>query len=104
MSVGSTAQVLISWLPLKPLPLSQPADAALVDTVVNQQAVMLATNETFWLSGIFFGALMVLVWLAQPPRREAGVETSGAREARGMVLGWLQKWASLPGISWRPHR
>ncbi|MGA7949887.1 MAG: DHA2 family efflux MFS transporter permease subunit [Thiobacillaceae bacterium] len=63
---------------LKPLSLSQSADAALINTVVNQQAVMLATNDMFWLAGIFFAALMGLVWLAQPPRREAGVETSGA--------------------------
>lgn len=44
----------------------------LLDRMIQQQSVMLATNDMFWLSGIFFAALMVLVWLAKPPSRAAG--------------------------------
>jgi DHA2 family multidrug resistance protein len=46
-----------------------PADAALLDTLVRQQAVMQATNDIFWLSGCFFVGLMILVWFARPPRQ-----------------------------------
>ncbi len=63
---------------LNPLALNPPADVALIERTLNQQAVMLATNEMFWLSGIFFAALMLLVWLARPPRQDTGVAVSGA--------------------------
>ena len=45
---------------------------------ISQQAVILATNEMFWLSGCFFVALMLLVWLARPPRQGAAPVASGA--------------------------
>jgi DHA2 family multidrug resistance protein len=47
-----------------------PADAgvALLERVVSQQALMLATNDFCWLSGAFFAALMRLVWAARPPK------------------------------------
>ncbi|MFO1376195.1 MAG: DHA2 family efflux MFS transporter permease subunit [Steroidobacteraceae bacterium] len=50
-------------------PLASPTtDATLLDQLVNHQSLMLATNDIFWLSGCFFAALMILVWLARPPR------------------------------------
>ena len=63
---------------LQRLALNPPADAALIEHTLSQQAVMLATNEMFWLSGIFFAALMLLVWLARPPREAAVTSASGA--------------------------
>ena len=47
-----------------------PTDAALLENIVNQQAVMLATNDIFWLSGCFFVLLTILVWAAKPPRAQ----------------------------------
>ncbi len=41
---------------------------ALLEQTLNQQAVLLASNDIFWLSGCCFVALMLLVWLARPPR------------------------------------
>ncbi len=59
--------------------LSTPAtDPALLDSLIHQQSVMLATNDIFWLSGCFFAALMVLVWLARPPQQGIGTVSSGA--------------------------
>ena len=41
---------------------------ALLEQTINQQATLLASNDIFWLSGCCFVALMLLVWLARPPR------------------------------------
>ena len=49
-----------------------PTDTALLDNIVNQQAVMLATNDVFWLSGCLFAFLMIFVWAAKPPRLQTG--------------------------------
>jgi DHA2 family multidrug resistance protein len=50
-------------------PLASPAtDPALLDRLITQQSVLMATNDIFWLSGCFFVSLMILVWLARPPR------------------------------------
>ena len=60
-------------------PLAAPAtDPARLERIINQQAVLLATNDIFWLSGCFFVALMLLVWLARPPGPGAEAETGGA--------------------------
>jgi DHA2 family multidrug resistance protein len=58
---------------------SQTTDPAMLDHVLSQQAVMLATNDIFWLSGCFFIALMLLVWLARPPRASYSAENRGAK-------------------------
>ena len=48
--------------------LEQPLSAsyAMLERSMQQQAVMLATNEIFWLSSLMFAGLMLLVWLARP--------------------------------------
>ena len=59
--------------------LSNPAtDPALLDRLINQQAVLMATNDIFWLSGCFFLALMLLVWLARSPEHGRVAANSGA--------------------------
>jgi DHA2 family multidrug resistance protein len=59
--------------------LANPAtDPALLERIINQQAVLLATNDIFWLSGCFFVALMLMVWLARPPRHGLTPANSGA--------------------------
>ncbi len=45
-----------------------PTNPALLDWAVNRQAVMLATNDMLWLSGCLFLLLMLVVWLAKPPK------------------------------------
>lgn len=57
--------------------LDQPLSAgyAMLERSMQQQAVMLATNEIFWLSALIFVGLMLLVWFARPARplaKEAG--------------------------------
>ncbi|OIQ86768.1 multidrug export protein EmrB [mine drainage metagenome] len=50
--------------------LANPAtDPAMLERIINQQAVLLATNDVFWLSGCFFVALMLMVWLARAPSK-----------------------------------
>ncbi len=63
---------------LNGLGLADPANAAFLDRLVEKQAVMLSTNDIFWLSGCFFTALALLIWMARPPRHEAGLEDMGA--------------------------
>jgi DHA2 family multidrug resistance protein len=59
--------------------LSNPAtDPAMLERIINQQAVLLATNDIFWLSGCFFVSLMVMVWLAKPPKHGLSAVSSGA--------------------------
>ncbi len=60
------------------LGLPPPADAAFLEQTLRQQAVMQSTNDIFWLSGCLFTALMLLVWLARPPKRDAGLKEMGA--------------------------
>ena len=50
----------------------------MLERIINQQAVLLATNDIFWLSGCFFVALMLMVWLARPPKRGVAPVASGA--------------------------
>lgn len=48
-----------------------PAQAfALLERAVHGQAVMLGTNDLFWLSGVLFAALIMVVWLARPHQRQ----------------------------------
>jgi MFS transporter, DHA2 family, multidrug resistance protein len=59
--------------------LSTPAtDPALLDQMISRQSVLLATNDIFWLSGCFFVALMLMVWLARPPKHVPPAANSGA--------------------------
>ncbi len=60
--------------------LADPAmQPALLDRLIDHQAILLATNDIFWLSGCFFAGLMVMVWLARPPRQGAAAAAgSGA--------------------------
>lgn len=58
--------------------LEQPLSAAYatLERSMQQQAVMLATNEIFWLSGVMFVGLAILVWFARPGR--TGAKDAGA--------------------------
>ncbi|HEX8989868.1 MAG TPA: DHA2 family efflux MFS transporter permease subunit [Rhodocyclaceae bacterium] len=60
------------------LGLDNSTGTALADRLVEQQAVMQATNDMFWLSGCLFAALMVLVWFSRPPKHEAAPGQGGA--------------------------
>lgn len=51
---------------LADLGLAPPSSLALLNRVTDQQAVMLATNDIFWLSGWIFLLLIALVWIARP--------------------------------------
>ena len=53
-------------------------DTAMLERLVHQQAVMQSTNDIFWLSGCLFVVLMLLVWMARPPKHEAEIEEMGA--------------------------
>jgi DHA2 family multidrug resistance protein len=44
---------------------------ARLDATLESQARMLSTLDLFWLSGVLFLALALLVWLANPPRPAA---------------------------------
>jgi DHA2 family multidrug resistance protein len=44
------------------------AGYAIIEHSIQQQAVMLATNEIFWLSSMMFAGLMLMVWLAKPKK------------------------------------
>ncbi len=50
------------------------ADGALVilSRTITKQAVMLATDDIFWLSGCIFLSLIFVLWFARPPFRAAG--------------------------------
>ena len=52
---------------LKQLGMSSGAALTLLDGVVTRQAVMIATDELFWVSGVIFLSLIVVVWFARPP-------------------------------------
>jgi len=51
---------------------------ALVNRLVDQQAFMLSANDIFYVSGLLFLGLIVLVWFARPQRTGGG---GGASEA-----------------------
>ena len=40
--------------------------------LIVKQAVMLATDDVFYISGVIFVALIVVVWFARPPARLNG--------------------------------
>ena len=48
--------------------LDQPLSSgyAMLERTMQQQAVMLATNDIFWVSALIFAGLMFLVWFARP--------------------------------------
>lgn len=62
---------------LHALGLSDHGALAVIARNITNQAVMLSTNDIFWLSGWIFLALMVFVWLARPPFG-SGAADSGA--------------------------
>ncbi|MBI3563297.1 MAG: DHA2 family efflux MFS transporter permease subunit [Gammaproteobacteria bacterium] len=45
---------------------------AILSRTITKQAVMLATDDIFWLSGCIFFALIAVLWFARPPFRAAG--------------------------------
>ena len=45
----------------------------LLDSLVNNQAYMLATNDIFWICGVLFALLVPLVWTTRPPFGQMGV-------------------------------
>ena len=45
---------------------SLPSTYAMLEHTMQQQSVMMATNDIFWLSSLMFGGLMLLVWVARP--------------------------------------
>jgi DHA2 family multidrug resistance protein len=51
---------------------------AVLESNMQRQAVMLATNEIFWLSALMFVGLMLLVWFAKPEQK--GLEGVAASE------------------------
>ncbi|KPC52110.1 DHA2 family efflux MFS transporter permease subunit [Amantichitinum ursilacus] len=57
---------------LQDLGLSAQAAYAQVDQVIAQQSFMIATKEVFWLLGVIFFALIVIVWFAKPPFGSTG--------------------------------
>lgn len=38
-----------------------------LDTIVTQQAFMLSTNDIFWISGVVFVGLLIIIWFTRPP-------------------------------------
>jgi DHA2 family multidrug resistance protein len=51
---------------------------ALINRLVDQQAFMLSANDIFYVSGLLFLGLIVLVWFARPQKAGGG---AGASEA-----------------------
>lgn len=49
------------------LGLTETASYAAVMKTITEQAYMLATGDVFWLSGLIFMFLLILVWFARPP-------------------------------------
>ena len=54
---------------------------ALVNRLVDQQAFMLSADDIFYVSGVLFLGLIVLVWFARPEKSDAG--GGGAEAAAG---------------------
>ncbi len=57
---------------LRHLGLTTPGALTLLEGTVTKQAVMIATDELFWLSGVIFLSLIIVVWFARPPFAVAG--------------------------------
>ena len=47
--------------------LTDKSSYAEITQLVTNQAYMLATNDLFWLSGILFLCLLILIWFSRPP-------------------------------------
>jgi MFS transporter, DHA2 family, multidrug resistance protein len=52
---------------LQALGLTNKSSYAEINNIIANQAYMLATNDVFWISGILFLCLLVLIWFAKPP-------------------------------------
>lgn len=50
---------------------------AFLVNLIHSHAVLMATNDFFWLSGWIFLGLLALIWLAKPPFRGADTSTGG---------------------------
>lgn len=46
---------------------------AAMDQIVQQQAATLALNDIFWMYGVLFVAIMVVIWFAKPPFASGGM-------------------------------
>jgi DHA2 family multidrug resistance protein len=55
-----------------------PSGYAVIEHGIQQQSVMLATNEIFWISALLFAGLMLMVWLAKPEQKD--IEAIGTAE------------------------
>ena len=53
--------------------------AAALNRLVDVQAFMLSADDLFYISGLIFLALIMVIWLAKPSRRSPG----GAPDAAG---------------------
>lgn len=69
-SGGAATEAFLQGMQQQGLP-PQSADAAL-NQVINTQAATLALNDIFWLFGIIFLAITVVIWFAKPPFAEGG--------------------------------
>jgi len=49
-----------------------------LNRMIDQQAFMLSANDIFYLSGLLFLALIVVVWLAKPAKASAGAAEAAA--------------------------
>jgi len=47
--------------------LSKQASYAQIDTIIVNQSYVTATDDIFWISGVIFMGLLVLIWFARPP-------------------------------------
>jgi DHA2 family multidrug resistance protein len=54
---------------------------ALMNRLVDQQAFMLSANDIFYVSGIMFLALIVLIWFARPQKSGDGGAAGAAAGA-----------------------
>lgn len=54
---------------------------AMIDRMITQQSAMLGANDIFWISGVLFLLLIVMVWFTRPMHRGGG--SGGAEVAAG---------------------
>jgi MFS transporter, DHA2 family, multidrug resistance protein len=55
------------WLAqLKQAGFSEQAAYAQLQKIINNQAFMLSTNDIFWLSGVLFIGLLIIIWFSRP--------------------------------------
>jgi MFS transporter, DHA2 family, multidrug resistance protein len=52
---------------LAKLGLNQSSTSAFMDNMITNQAYMLSTNDIFWLSGVLFLLLLMIIWFTKPP-------------------------------------